>query len=62
MEYTIKQLENIACDMGRNHCYGGSSAFRMALDFVKKNNEELYKRLLMTEIEEMGALGDLDEE
>ena len=60
MDYTIQQLESIACDASRNHCYGGSTAFQKALDFVKKHDEELYKSLLLIEIDEMGCMDELD--
>lgn len=62
MKYTIEQLENIACDMGRNHCYGGSTAFQKALAFVKSHNIETYKALLLQEIQEMGLEDILEDE
>ena len=62
MEYSIKQLENIVCDSSRNHCYGGSTAFQKALEFVKNRDEEFYKALLLIECDEMGAWDYLDEE
>ena len=62
MEYTIKQLESIACDSSRNQCYNNSTAFQKALDFVKSRDEEFYKALLLIEIDEMGSWDDLDED
>lgn len=61
MDYTIQQLENIACDESRNMTYANSTAFQRALAFVKKHDEELYKSLLLVEVDEMGFIDELDD-
>lgn len=51
---TIEELERIV----RNNsvAYERSTAFAMALNYVKENDEELYRDILTTEVEEMGLM------
>ena len=47
-----KELERIVFNYSIS--YERSTVFQMALDFVKKNDSDLYERLLKTEVTEMG--------
>jgi hypothetical protein len=55
MKYTTRQLESIIWNDGLSH------AFQRALRFVKERDEEYYKLLLLTEIDDAGLDGDLEE-
>lgn len=55
MKYTTSQLEEIVL----NDLL--STAFQRALRFVKERNEEYYKELLLTEIDECGYDGQLED-
>lgn len=60
IKYTIEQLEEIALD-SRNYCYSKSTAFQLALEFIKEQDEKYYKYLLLREIEEMERTDELEE-
>lgn len=55
MKYTTKQLESIIWNDSL------STAFQRALRFVKERDEEYYKALLLTEIDDAGFDGQLEE-
>ena len=48
----IEQLEEVVFE--HSEAYGRSSAFALALDFVKEHDMNRYEQLLRTEIDEMG--------
>jgi hypothetical protein len=62
-KYTTSQMETIVCNS--NHftsgCYGISTAFQLALKYVKEHDEYRYRELLYMEIKEMGMLDDLED-
>ena len=55
MKYTTRQLESIIWNDSL------STAFQRALRFVKERDEEYYKALLLTEIDDAGFDGQLEE-
>ena len=52
MEHTIEELEQIVFE--GSITYEKSTAFVVALDYVKRHDTDLYERLLKKEIFEMG--------
>lgn len=62
-KYTTSQMETIVCNS--NHftsgCYGISTAFQLALKYVKEHDEYRYRELLYMEIKEMGMLDELED-
>lgn len=60
IKYTVEQLEEIALN-SRNYTYSKSTAFQLALEFIKEQNEKYYKYLLLKEIEEMEIIDELEE-
>jgi hypothetical protein len=62
-KYTTSQMETIVCNS--NHftsgCYGVSTAFQLALKYVKEHDENRYRELLYMEIKEMDMLDKLED-
>lgn len=50
----IFELEKIV--FSKSMAYENSTAFQLALAYIKKSNIETYKELLTKEVEEMGLL------
>ena len=62
-KYTTSQMEEIACSLNPygNSCYAYSTAFRLALKYVKEHDENRYRELLYMEIKEKDMLDILEE-
>jgi hypothetical protein len=62
-KYTTSQMEEIVCQSNpfASSCYGNSTAFQLALKFVKEHDENRYRELLFMEIEEMDMLDELED-
>ena len=62
-KYTTSQMETIVCNSNPfvSSCYGNSTAFQLALKYVKEHDENRYRELLYMEIKEMGMLDELED-
>ena len=62
-KYTTSQMETIVCTSNHftNSCYGISTAFQLALKYVKEHDENRYRELLYMEIKEMDMLDELED-
>lgn len=62
-KYTTSQMETIVCNSNPflSSCYGNSTAFQLALKYVKEHDEYRYRELLYMEIKEMGMLDELED-